>query len=84
MATYLCRKQNGEMVHIERPDWLENAPQTPLSKSLGHRHEYRHDIVCNGDRRFPIGTPGKCCSCLGRAAVWSKTEKRFVRMDEKL
>lgn len=84
MATYFQRNINGELVPIEVPDWLENAPQTPLARSLGHRKEYRHHIVCNGDRRFPIGTPGKCCSCLGRTRVWSKAEKRFIGMDESL
>ena len=25
--------------------------------------EYLHLITCSGDRRFPMGTRGKCCSC---------------------
>jgi hypothetical protein len=65
-----------------KPDWLENAPQTPLSRSLGHRVEYQHHVVCNGDRRKPIGTKGCGCSCLGRVKVWSREKKRFIHMDE--
>ncbi|MCK9435219.1 MAG: hypothetical protein M0R32_10495 [Candidatus Cloacimonetes bacterium] len=66
------------------PDWLENAPLTPLSKALGYKREYPHHLVCNGDRRFPIGTKDKGCSCLGRTKIWSKAEKRFIGMDESL
>ena len=66
----------------QTPDWLENAPLPPLSKALGYRREYYHHIVCNGDRRFPMGTKGKGCSCLGRVRAWSRAEKRFVYMDE--
>jgi hypothetical protein len=29
-------------------------------------HESCHDPVCNGDRRFPVGAPGHCCSCADR------------------
>jgi hypothetical protein len=24
-------------------------------------HEYQHEIICSGDRRQPVGSPG--CSC---------------------
>ena len=25
--------------------------------------EYKHFLVCNGDRHYPAGEPGHCCSC---------------------
>ena len=82
MAICYRRNLNGELIPVEVPDWLQDAPQTPLARSLGIRKEYHHHIVCNGDRRWPIGTPGKGCSCLGRTVIWSKSKKRFIRMDE--
>ena len=48
-----------------QPEWVKNALQTPLEVSLNGKI-YKHHVLCNGDRRFPIGTLGKCCSCLSR------------------
>lgn len=32
-------------------------------------HAACHDLVCNGDRRYPRGEKGTGCSCRGRGAV---------------
>jgi hypothetical protein len=45
------------------PNFIKTAPQSELSKKLyGESKIYSHMIVCNADRRKPIGEPG--CICL--------------------
>lgn len=56
------------------PKWVDETPQTPLEVALRGKL-YHHDILCSGDRRFPIGTYGKGCSCLGRIAKPPKGPK---------
>jgi len=36
-----------------------------LAKEQEVKH-YEHDLLCSGDRRYPPGTLGTCCSCLSR------------------
>lgn len=44
-------------------DWFSpdpDIPQTQLEKKLFGK-VYNHEMVCSGDRRKPIGSPGCCC-----------------------
>lgn len=58
-------------------------PVSELQKRLGleHQKRYDHEIICSGDRRFPIGTPGKSCCC---KIIKSKDElnMRYYALDD--
>jgi hypothetical protein len=45
----------------EIPKWVINAPPTPLEEILQGKR-YPHLLVCSGDWRKPLGSPG--CICL--------------------
>ena len=33
------------------------------NETANETREYRHHVLCSGDRRFPAGDPGHSCSC---------------------
>jgi hypothetical protein len=43
-------------------DILNNGAVLPQPGEPKPR-EYKHFLACNGDRRYPAGEPGHCCSC---------------------
>jgi hypothetical protein len=47
---------------------FENAPVSELQKRLYGEPQkmYDHEIICSGDRRKPIGSPGCVCKIIPR------------------
>lgn len=68
------QKFNGNLRHVKQPSCINWRP-VEASAPAAPPHEYKHYLWCNGDRRFPAGEPGHCCSCFNdintRAALLS-------------
>ena len=65
-------------------DQLTAAEQRIQELEKAQSHADCHDLVCNGDRRYPRSEKGHSCGCRGRDTAytqWRAAEQRIAQLE---
>ena len=75
LTTELTEMRDKVMVYEVQTNLLrkrKHGLETALAATRAQgSHERCHDLVCSGNRAFPRGEPGHCCSCAGRDGAYA-------------